>query len=699
VAAGEIRNEGPPAQRAAVEHWVSWEWSDESGPVPKISTGRAAALEARALAKDLAELHREHGVPWQEMGILFRGMGDLDVYLSALRESGIPYDVARERTYYQRREIVEASAWLQTVLDPLDGLSLVTTLRSAAVGVPDAALVALWDARIFERLAALREPDEHAFAELDAEIERVRLALPAGVPGLDRVAGWDGCLRAFVRVLAELRRSHASEPLDVFIEKLRALSLLEVGEASRFLGAYSLANLDRLFRELEAELERGGDAQALLRRLRTGISQAEEAESARPTEAADDAVRVMTIHKAKGLDFEHTYVVQLHKRPGGAGQDPDTVPFERLDERDEYVLFGAPTLGRHAVQARDRRVEAAERVRTLYVAATRAKRRLVLMGTWPENAPDEPLGPEHAKSYVDLLASRAGGRPDLIAQMTAAHDAGVLHHDGHDGVRWVFPGLLPAEAASPSAGAGADLGSDGAGVRARALALGARRRRAQEVMGLPYRATASDDGHAGEREEQAEKRFRDAAGPAPSLEGIEREAARVAGTVVHRVLEELDLEAEPAAALADQRARLAKRLAGLSGEAAAREAAAKANRVLDALEASGEAGLLGRLRELREHIVARELDVLLAPSADEAGPVGFVSGAIDLVYRDPADARLVVVDYKTDAIANEAQVDERAQRYEGQGRAYQRALREALDLSYTPRFELWFLSAGIVRTV
>ncbi len=112
-----------------------------------------------------------------------------------------------------------------------------------------------------------------------------------------------------------------------------------------------------------------------------------------------------------------------------------------------------------------------------------------------------------------------------------------------------------------------------------------------------------------------------------------------------------------------------------------------------------EQGLLGRLRSLKEHVVARELDVLLAPEAGEAGPVGFVSGAIDLVYRDSDDGRLVVADYKTDSIASEADADERARLYEGQGRAYQRALREALDLSYTPRFELWFLSAGMIRTV
>jgi ATP-dependent exoDNAse (exonuclease V) beta subunit len=77
-------------------------------------------------------------------------------------------------------------------------------------------------------------------------------------------------------------------------------------------------------------------------------------------------------------------------------------------------------------------------------------------------------------------------------------------------------------------------------------------------------------------------------------------------------------------------------------------------------------------------------------------PVGFVSGAIDLLYRDPRSGELVVVDYKTDAVTGEDELRERARAYGLQGRRYTEALRDALALPRIPRFELWFLYPGRV---
>jgi ATP-dependent exoDNAse (exonuclease V) beta subunit len=87
---------------------------------------------------------------------------------------------------------------------------------------------------------------------------------------------------------------------------------------------------------------------------------------------------------------------------------------------------------------------------------------------------------------------------------------------------------------------------------------------------------------------------------------------------------------------------------------------------------------------------------VLLPPGEEAGPVGFVAGTIDLLYRDPATNELVVADYKTDEVAGAA-LEERARSYASQGQAYVRAVQEALALPAPPRFELWFLHAGVVK--
>ena len=106
---------------------------------------------------------------------------------------------------------------------------------------------------------------------------------------------------------------------------------------------------------------------------------------------------------------------------------------------------------------------------------------------------------------------------------------------------------------------------------------------------------------------------------------------------------------------------------------------------------------LERLSAVARTVVARELPVFgWVASAGDPGAV--VSGIVDLVYRDPADGRLVVADYKTDAVSDEAVVDERTRVYEPQIRTYARTLRQALGLEDEPHAELWFLAADrIVR--
>jgi ATP-dependent exoDNAse (exonuclease V) beta subunit len=89
----------------------------------------------------------------------------------------------------------------------------------------------------------------------------------------------------------------------------------------------------------------------------------------------------------------------------------------------------------------------------------------------------------------------------------------------------------------------------------------------------------------------------------------------------------------------------------------------------------------------------------VSPGAGETGPVGFVSGSIDLLYRDPDDGTPVIVDYKTDEVATSAEISAREHIYAHQGAVYVRALRAALDLPVPPRFELWFVAAGEIRRV
>ena len=107
-----------------------------------------------------------------------------------------------------------------------------------------------------------------------------------------------------------------------------------------------------------------------------------------------------------------------------------------------------------------------------------------------------------------------------------------------------------------------------------------------------------------------------------------------------------------------------------------------------------EGRLFARLAGLGESLLARELPVLLEPEGDAPeAPVGFWSGAIDLLYFDAGSGEYVVADYKTDRVeAGKARAT--AERYRSQGGVYARAVQRALGLPEPPRFELWFLFSG-----
>jgi ATP-dependent helicase/nuclease subunit A len=676
--------------RQPVEHWISWGWDAEAGAAePALAVRRAAELEAAAVARDLRELHEDEGVPYESMALLFRSTGDFEIYLSALRELAIPFVVERDTTFYARREIVDALAWVCCILDPLDHLSLVATLRSSAVGLPDGALIPLWREGFPEKIGRVGPADAAgaALAEVHAAIGRAATAVPVDLPGLARVAGWEASLAAFADAVAALRASFERDPAARFVERLRTELALEAGEAARHLGAWRLANLDRFFRGLaEALEETGGDRAAVLSHLRRAVTDEREDEEGRPREAAENAVHVTTIHKAKGLDFEHVYVLQLHKGvPGDPAGETRTAPL-RPGAPAEYKLCGVPTPGYHAVAAARAEVERHERVRLLYVAMTRARRRLVLVGRAPR-APADP-----ARTLADLWMRRDPPPPDLgelVGDLARAGGEAAAAE-----VLWRFPALAAppqwrAEPARREELADLDrIAEDEAelarrSVRARTRAARSFYAVASQELSDPEAALDARYGGEGERRVAARDR-------------TERAVALAAGTAVHAGLETFDPGEEPGAARERfvQEVRTALSLDVGPGDREAAEA-----RALAVYDRFAKGALRGRLRKIAPAIVARELPLLLAPDPDaDDGPVGFWSGAIDLLYWDRAAEEYVVADYKTDAVTA-AEAPARAASYARQGWVYTEAVQRALGLPERPRFELWFLAAGVVVPV
>jgi ATP-dependent helicase/nuclease subunit A len=661
---------------SAVEYWICWCPDDEGRLQAKgQKVGDVTALEGRAIAEDIRRLHDDAGVRFGDVAVLLRATTKQAEILDAFRELGIPFEVAREREYYRQREIIEAAGLVRAILEPADALALLTVIRSDAVGVPDVALAPLWDAGLPVAVAALDGEDDAAIERVRHLVHRVA-ASTDDVPGVAQLPKWPHVLVAAMEALAFLRRSMRDDPPDVFVERLRTRWLAEAAAGVRHLGRFRQARLDRFFQELESTLSRGrGGAAEIARFLRRSVEEGREAPTVSEPDRDSDSVHVMTIYGAKGLDFEHVYLAQIHKETGSFGT-PEAV-LHRVDGVAELKLFGWPSLGFGAAERRRELQAHAEQVRLLYVAMTRAKQRLVVSGGWP--APGTEIDPLDAGTLADLVARRAD--PEAIERLT---ERGFDREaDREPGVSWVLPAFIEDDRRRPDDELDEPTtGVDEWSVVADAAAIAKARTLAAARMGARWSRPASDAAHR-----LGARRDTEIGGETPvQTHRASRDAAAAVGTAVHRLLETLDLGDE---LVAQVDARRRSVIDGVALEFDADDSSEIEPRIESLIDRISGGRCLLRLAELAPRVVARELEVFRRPDNEDGTSV--ISGAIDLVYRDPDDGRLVIADYKTDAVEDEAEVAERVERYRPQLETYARALEEALALGEKPHTELWFI--------
>ena len=291
------------------------------------------------------------------VALLFRKLTQAQDYLDALRRYDIPYITDGEKHFYRRQEIVDLINVLRTVENPHDTIALAGLLRSPLGGVPDRDLYEL--------------------------SERNALDYRRG----DRLASWHSPHAQSVKRLYDhlltLSGSVVAYPLAEAIDQIFArLPVLELAAASLH-AEQAVANVLKV-RQMAADLADrphlsfSGFVDLMITRL---SEQPEEAESALGEESLE-AVRVLTIHKAKGLEFPVVVLPGFH-HGSGSGHRDSLVSHDWSSGMlgmavGEYCTLGS-VLVSHKYQAR----EEAERRRLLYVGMTRAKERLVLSGGLP----------------------------------------------------------------------------------------------------------------------------------------------------------------------------------------------------------------------------------------------------------------------------------------------------------------------------
>jgi ATP-dependent helicase/nuclease subunit A len=364
----EDQRNGPPVELIAM-------------PPGNWKVDEVRAIEAEAIARRAVELN-EGGVAWADMALLFSAWGAAELYQSALRRHGIPTYLLLDQGFYERREVIDQVLALQAVRDPLDDRALMGFLRSPFVGVKDETLFLLaqggrgagrrmGDVQCAERDLVLRGK------ELLERAERLRDRVPADVllaDLLERSGYWAHL------ALMGAEKAQAIANVRKFLLLLRGQSEATLGEILRGIAAQ---------RERE---DRIGDARLF--------------------GETDDVVTLSTIHSAKGLEWDVVFWCDLVRDPKGQhpkvliGRDGVALKDPEAEEQSERWTRLTEEIAAE---------EAAERKRLWYVAATRARRHLILSPFQPDkdkfrgDPPVEALQEVLGMAGTDVLYPREQG--------------------------------------------------------------------------------------------------------------------------------------------------------------------------------------------------------------------------------------------------------------------------------------------------
>ena len=379
VAASAIERSLPDAVGAFV-HWLVTEsgWRVTERLPPSLHEDEGGAVAPTWARVPVAARH---------VCLLFRrfesfGTDMTRAYVEALEARELPHLLVGGRTFHNREEVMTMRAALAAVEHPDDELSVFATLRGSLFAIEDAALLEYHHR--FGRLHPFRIPAE----------------LVSGDATENKAAGGAvGRLGPIVEALTVLRNAHRRRnevPVGETIGWLLEATRAHAGFVMRPGGEQALANVMQI-----AEMARGYEAGGGLS-FRGFVDQLEDQASARQAgeapilEEGSDGVRIMTVHRAKGLEFPVVILAdptcKLHRKTAGRFIDAERglcalriagwSPLDLLDHEDVEV-------------ERDRQ----EGIRLAYVAVTRARDLLVVPAVGDGPFVDGWLGPLYDAIY------------------------------------------------------------------------------------------------------------------------------------------------------------------------------------------------------------------------------------------------------------------------------------------------------------
>jgi len=367
------------------------------------------------------EKHKKfHPVTYRDITILFRAVsGYAENFVEVFTELGIPAIVEKQSGYFDAQEVAVVLNALRVIDNPRQDIPLVSVLRSELAGLTEEELAVVrivtreekseFRKSFYEAVCSFlelvqREEEKRKFAEFSELMEQAqgklsvfterlhrlqRMTAYAGVPELLEELYAVTSYPDFVRVTPGGERRF--ENLVMLIEKARKF------EESSYSGIFDFVRYIEKLMKYEMDT---GEAQIV---------------------SGEDAVRLMSIHKSKGLEAPVVIVAGMSKQFNRMDVRANLVLHPELgmgmDFRDEVLRVKAPTLFKKVIAGQLNYEMLSEELRVLYVALTRAKEKLILSATVPseeeffedlekENRDGSPAGYTElygANSYLDFL--------------------------------------------------------------------------------------------------------------------------------------------------------------------------------------------------------------------------------------------------------------------------------------------------------
>jgi len=388
----------------------------------------AATGEAEAVVSIISSIRMER--PQASIAVLVRNRKDAGHIVTMLRSNDIRYRAVELEPLAKLMPVQDLLSLCQAMLHPADRVAWLAVLRAPWCGLTLSDLYAVANTGDNSVLTLV----EQLHLCLDRE-DRRSLLSEDGCKRLERVAP----------VLYQALATQGRKPLRQWLEGL----WLELGGPACLEQPSDLDNAEKFFTLLET-LDSGA-----LPEYDT-ISKAVARLYAAPDPASDANLQIMTIHKAKGLEFDVVIVPSLHRRPRSTAAEL-ILWQERLTNTGERELNMAPIPARGGdmdrtyayLREEQRKKDAYETCRLLYVACTRARQRLYLLTHVDRN--DETADIRAPNRTSLLHAIWTGVQPELRVttseQMAAVtmgteQPAYLLRHLQSD---WALPRLPERE--------------------------------------------------------------------------------------------------------------------------------------------------------------------------------------------------------------------------------------------------------------